>query len=207
MSDDDGLTPPPRKRAPRKAPAKKAPAKKATPKAQRHLHTVEDEPVADISTLPPQDAAGTAVALVEVLDPAVEAHKMRLAGSSWADAAEANGYASVHSAVVAVNTMLSRAAQEVSRHAREHALLMQRERYDAILRAWYPKATNPITPDKDAAVLVIQALRDISKLERLDQPTEDTSAGRVVVYGSREEYLASLQAAVVAQSGNGNQSQ
>lgn len=200
------------KKAPAKAPAKKAaraPMKRLAPPPPADPPPVEepdidpvdveDPTVAPAPELPaPPDAALEAQcdAIVgEVIDPPYEAWKLRRAGKSWREIAEATGYGDEIAACSAVRIMLRRAAIEDAAELRAEALAVSVARREEIISAFYGAA---LLGDVAAAMMVEKEQSALDRLYRFGERDGDAAdTGRaVVIAGSPEDYVRALQQVV-----------
>jgi hypothetical protein len=137
----------------------------------------------------------------EVVNVAVEAHKMRLRGMAWAEIGARCGYKSPQGAQTAVMTMLVRAAREMDARHRSAQLALEVQRLDAIQDAYWSAA---IDGNVFAAQLILRIIDSRVKLLRLTEATPDAvGAGpaTLIVTGPSEDYVAGLRRIVaVSQS-------
>lgn len=131
------------------------------------------------------------VGAVIAVEPAHEAYLARLSGLPWRAVARKVGYVSATTARLAVKNYLERAAFDRSEDERREALELAIERSEAVLAAWWGKATEG--HDKDAAALVLRTLDQLSRLQRLESQDAAPAARTIVIAGSPEEYAAQLR--------------
>lgn len=130
----------------------------------------------------------------DVIDPGYDAHMMRVAGRPWAEIAEKIGSPTPSAAMFTVSRYLTEAAKNQSAQHQQEALQTQVDRYEALLRSWWPLATDG--HDEKAAAVVLRALERLDRVLRLTDGDVTVSRETIVVSGNQEEYVRQLQAVV-----------
>lgn len=202
----------PRKTGARKAPAKKSTAKKTTSsRAQSARKTpakttakrqgsaskedLKPEPPLDPTTLSIEQLKKLATELTPdgVIDPPQVAWEMRMRGYTWPQCARAAGYKNAEDARVGAQAYVKRAVIESGPERRGEALELADSRITALIGNWWERGRQDVA----AARLVLDAIKEHMKLWRLTEPDAEQAVQRVIVVaGSEEEYVASLQRVV-----------
>jgi hypothetical protein len=143
----------------------------------------------------------------EAFDPAYEAHRLRMAGYSWDEAARRAGYGTAGHAAVAVTTYLQKAATLQSAQHLQDALQMQIDRYEAVLNAWWEAGVDGIpdpdhpevrTRDEKAASVVLRTLERLDRIQRLTEGDVQITRETIVISADPDEYVRQLQAAAAS---------
>lgn len=117
--------------------------------------------------------------------------QMRYAGATWNEIAQALGYPTPRTAMVATEKALER--ELANADDREKLRRLAGARLERLIRAVWPKAINPDDPDQLIAVgKAREVIADHRKLFGLDAPTE------VIVHNPSQAELEAWVAKVVA---------
>lgn len=129
---------------------------------------------------------------IDAFEPAYEAHKLRMAGYSWAEVARMTGYQSAPAASTAVKVYLSGAATELSNQRRKDALDLELNRLDDLQASWWKAATHG---DDKAANVVLKIIGQRARLLGLEEATKDNQGGTrtILVMGSNNDYTKALK--------------
>lgn len=130
----------------------------------------------------------------DAIDPGYDGHMMRVAGVPWAQIARRIGSPTPAAAMATVSKYLSEAAKAQSAQHMQEALQTQVDRYEQILQAWWPQATDLL--DEKAATVVLRALERLDRVLRLTDSEMPVSRETIVVSGNPEEYVKQLKAVV-----------
>lgn len=132
-------------------------------------------------------------------DPALDAYRMRLAGTPWSIVAKANGYPTPNSAVTAVSRYLQKAAQAMSAQQQQEMLQLQIDRYEAVLTKWWPRMDGG---DEKAAAIVLRTLERLDRVLRVTDADVSVSQETIVISADPVEYVKQLQALDAEENGN-----
>lgn len=130
----------------------------------------------------------------DAIEPGYEAHQMRVAGKTWAEIARRIGSSTPSAAMFTVRRYLEQAAREQSSAHMQEALQTQVDRYEAVLRAWWPLATTGL--DEKAALVVLRTLERLDRVLRITDGEVSISRETVVVAADPESYVKQLQQVV-----------
>lgn len=122
-----------------------------------------------------------------------EAHRLRVEGLSWAEAAEAVGYANHQVAQTEVRAMLQRASLELSTEQKIEALNLELDRLDTLQSAVWSKAMMGDTKAVDTAVRIINTRAKLLGLEMLHEQKGSTTNNTVIITGTPEERAAAIK--------------
>lgn len=204
-----GFRRPAAKKTPARKPATKKvakacpvkPAKKAPGKAVE-LHVVPDpepEELAPLEEEPPQAPHPNDLdeeqrsRVGEVFDPALRAYQLRVASMPWDEVRQHCGFRTVSDAQEAVSTVQIRAVAELGATNRAIALQMSVARHEAVVHAWWAKATSKLDPN--GAAIVSRELAQLDKVLRVGEIDAQAGQGgpRIVIAGNEEQYVAGLK--------------
>jgi hypothetical protein len=135
----------------------------------------------------------------DVADPGYEGHKLRVQGYSWVEIAKAIGSSTPRGAVTVVSRYLQDAAKAQSATQLQEALQTQVDRYEAILKAWWPAALDDL--DEKAATVVLRTLERLDRVLRIVDGDVSVSRETIVVSANPAEYVKQLQGVVAARNG------
>ncbi|MGI5216287.1 hypothetical protein [Nocardia sp. CA-290969] len=118
--------------------------------------------------------------------------QMRIDGHTWQEIADRTDWKTEAGARRAVNTLLDKWESATVDQYR----VIQDQRYQTLLRAWWPHATgtaldendDPKPPDDKAAAVVIRVMEAMNKLHGLNREQPDAGGPRM----SPEEFRAAL---------------
>lgn len=127
----------------------------------------------------------------EVVDPGYDGHMLRVAGIPWAEVARRIGSPTPVAAVRAVSSYLQKAAAAQSAQQQQEALQTQLDRYEAILAAWWARATSG--QDEKAAGIVLKTLQLMDRVLRLDDSDIILTKETLVISANPELYIKQLQ--------------
>lgn len=130
----------------------------------------------------------------QVIDPGYDGHMLRVAGTPWAEIAKRIGSPSPMAAVHVVSRYLTEAAKMQSAEHMQEALQTQVDRYETVLRHWWPMATEGL--DEKAALVVLRTLERLDRVQRLTDSEVSISRETIVVSGDPESYVKQLQQVV-----------
>jgi hypothetical protein len=122
------------------------------------------------------------------------AHQLRLAGATWAEVAEALGYASGQSAHSAVKMALDRA--EYPRQTSQEMLDLELERLDMLqLVHWRAARQGDIKATEIVLKISAQRAKLIGLGENNQYEDEKSDKNTVLIGGTEEEYIAGIKRA------------
>lgn len=143
--------------------------------------------------------------------PGYEGHQLRVAGIPWADIAKQIGSPTPRAAMDTVSRYLQEAARAQSANQQQEALQTQLARYEAVLRAWWPAATDGVEVidesgtkirklDEKAALVVLRAMERLDRLLRVADSDVVISKETLVISADPAEYIKQLQEVVEART-------
>jgi len=122
------------------------------------------------------------------------AHQLRLAGATWAEVAEALGYASAQSAHGAVANALDRAGQ--ARQTATEMLDLELERLDMLqLVHWRAARQGDIKATEIVLKISAQRAKLIGLGETSQYEDEKTDKSTILIGGNEDEYIAGIKKA------------
>jgi hypothetical protein len=124
-------------------------------------------------------------------DRAYQAYKLRQEGHDWKVIAEQVGFANAKTAEVNVRIYLQKAMLEVSHEQRMEALLMEMDRLDKLMAAYWPTAMAGEVKHAELILKTIQTRARLLGLEELHIKTAGTTK-TVVISGTTEEFTSAL---------------
>lgn len=126
----------------------------------------------------------------EVFDPILEANKLRLRSTPWAEIAALTGYPSAMTARLAVETWRREEALSVSVDERREAYQETIAFYNHFIGKWFDRAEQ----DPIAAATLLRYAQQRDRVRGLDRAKEETGTGMVLVIGGdKTEYLEGLE--------------
>lgn len=130
----------------------------------------------------------------DVINPGYVGHRLRVAGTPWAEVARKIGSPSPAAAMHVISRYLQDAARAQSASQMQEALMTQVDRYETILQSWWEAATTG--HDEKAATVVLRAMERLDRVLRLTEGDVVVSRETVVVSANPEEYVRQLQGVV-----------